>query len=90
MITQSWLQKTGEKIDEELISPIEYGTCYETEDQYIIYPFLPINVESPLHENTDLNGMTLIDQDTFKYNTKYLEPLDKKQIAEILDKYNLI
>ncbi len=84
--------RPGEKIDEELISSVEIGSCYETEDSFIIYPLIQFNFENNEQEMNELNinGIKIIEHNTFNYNTKDIEPLHKEQISELLEKYNLI
>ena len=84
--------RVGEKIDEALISPVEFGSCYETEDTYIIYPLISFNLENNSREieKLDIKGIKLIEHETFNYDTKNIEPLTKEQILELLDRYKLI
>lgn len=81
--------RIGEKFDEELISPIEYLSCYETDNSYIIYPKTDIsNIEI---ENIDLFDGTLkkLDQN-FLYNTKFQKPLEKQEIKKLLHDLELL
>ncbi|MBN1799975.1 MAG: SDR family NAD(P)-dependent oxidoreductase [Candidatus Lokiarchaeota archaeon] len=78
-----------EKLDEELISPIEFSSCYETDDMYIIYPhtFLTHDIT---RNKIDINGSKIVDKNEFLYNTKHLPTISKEEIRNVLNKNNLI
>lgn len=79
--------RMGEKINEELISSVEFGTCYETEDMYIIYPNVFFE-----HDNDYLkkNGNKIDLNENFSYGTKNAIPLKKHEIKSMLKKLNLL
>ncbi len=81
--------RQGEKIDEELISPIEFSSCYETEDMFIIYPNVYFEHDEN-HKNLKLNGSKSIINDDFCYTTANAEPLNKKKIRDLIKQLNLI
>lgn len=77
--------RPGEKLFEELISPIELENCYETDDMYIIFPqlFGGVNVL----KNKDLskfNKITATDVSSIKW-----DEFSQEDIKEMLDKLNL-
>ena len=78
----------GEKFEEELISPIEYSSCYETEDMYCIYPLIDFGQEIIFKQIN--NGSKIIVKDNFKYSTENTTPLNKVQIRSLLKEYNLL
>ena len=81
--------RLGEKIDESLISSIEFSSCYEMADMYIIYPMLNFGGNKPAREIIKNGKIVKIDED-FKYSTENGKPLSKSEIKETLRKFNLI
>lgn len=79
----------GEKINEELISHIEFDSCYEMEDMYVIDPL----VYYRRRESSEIanNGKVRIKPDqNFHYNTKYETPLSKEEIRDLLHNLKLL
>ena len=81
--------RPGEKIQEELISSIEFSTCYETKDMYCIYPFDYFGHET-ISESKIFNGIKIIIDDNFQYSTKNTTPLSKGEIRTLIKDLNLI
>lgn len=81
--------RLGEKLDEELISPIEFSSCYETEDMYTIYPLINFGQEIRFKEISP-NGSKVVINNDFKYSTEKCEPLSKEEIRNILKNNNLL
>ncbi len=80
--------RAGEKLDEDLISSIEFSSCYETEDMYIIFP--PQDGEFNYLSEKDLSNYKKIEiNDDFNYSTLNNVPLNKKEINKILDNLKL-
>ena len=78
-----------EKLNEELISPIEFSSCYETEDMFIIYPKIGYGYDRIEHNLVD-NGKKLIDKKNFSYSTNNATPLNKEELRAFLKNHNLI
>ncbi|MFX1391972.1 MAG: SDR family NAD(P)-dependent oxidoreductase [Promethearchaeota archaeon] len=81
--------RPGEKLDEELISPVEFASCYEIEDMFIIYPITHFGYDLDFEE-TIISGSKKISKKNFIYNTENSIPLSKDEIKKLLFKYNLI
>lgn len=81
--------RLGEKINEELISPIEFSSCFETEDIYIIYPLVNFGQYIDFYEKWT-NGTKVIVDDSFQYSTKNAIPLSKNEIKRIIKDLNLL
>lgn len=80
--------RLGEKLNEELISPVEFSYCYETEDSYLIYPLIDFGDDtSPIIH--DINGSRVIINQIFQYSTKNSTPLTKDEIRPIIKQYTL-
>ena len=80
--------RLGEKLNEELISSIEFSNCYETKETYIVYPLIDFGDEtSPLIFN--MNGSKVVIDKNFQYSTKNTLPLNKEEIKIILEDLNL-
>ncbi len=80
--------RSGEKLDEELISPIEFSRCYKIENLFCIYPtdyFGKVYISNNITKKGNL-----IDIEKFKYNTKNIIKLDKKEIKKILYENDLL
>lgn len=79
----------GEKLNEELISPIEFSSCYETENMYIIYPLINIghNIEI---KKPKIKGLKVLNDKNFCYNTESSMPLKKEEIRNFLKNINLL
>ncbi len=80
--------RIGEKFDEELISPIEYVSCYESEGMYIIYPSMDFGTD--VHFEEYINGNRVKIDENFVYGTQNQTPLTKNEIRELITKLNLI
>lgn len=81
--------REGEKMHEELISPIEFSSCYETDKMYIIYPMYDygyINVVDRIKKI----GTPIKVNENFNYNTVNKPSLSKTKIKELLIELNLI
>jgi FlaA1/EpsC-like NDP-sugar epimerase len=82
--------RLGEKIHEELISSIEFSTCYETEDMYSIYPYGFIGHET-ISGNNIINGAKIVDGTKgFQYTTENADILSKENIRALLVENNLL
>lgn len=81
--------RPGEKIDEELVSPIEFSTCYETEDLYVIYPLVNFG---QFIDYTELNlEASKVDFKTsFFYSTEKSTPIKKEEVRKLLIDSNLL
>ena len=82
-------ERPGEKIHEELISPIEFTSCYEIQDMYSIYPVVNFGQKIEMEEMT-LNGVKIVIGENFQYSTLNAKLLSKEEIRDTLIKYNLI
>ncbi len=83
--------RPGEKIDEELISPIEYSSCYETEDMFIIYPYHLMDFGYDTYDEIiPYAGTKVSEKDQFQYSTKNVPPLSKDELRAFLKELNLI
>lgn len=80
--------RVGEKLNEELISPIEYPYCYEIEDLYMIKPNTDFGQEISL--NYKKIGEKVVNPDNFHYSTEFNTPLSKSEIKNFLKDHNLI
>ena len=78
--------RPGEKLNEELISSIEFSSCYETEDMIIIYPIDYFPFDPVIKEKDKIGEKVVLD----KYSTKYATPLSKKEIWNLIKDLNLI
>ena len=81
--------RPGEKMDEELISHVEFSYCYETEDMYIIYPSTHFGFD-PEKENVRVNGSKIVSDENFIYNTVNSDVLTKEEIRKLLKEHKLI
>ena len=81
--------RIGEKIDEELISPMEFTHCIETEDMYIIYPKIYFESDSYL-ENLKKGNYNVSLAKNFSYTTENTTTLTKKEIKDLLKEINLL
>lgn len=77
--------RIGEKLDEDLISPIEFPSCYETDDMYIVFP----PEQNYLLEKNLSNYKKVDISNDFIFSTVNKKTLDKEEINNILDKYEL-
>jgi UDP-N-acetylglucosamine 4,6-dehydratase len=80
--------RIGEKLYEELISPIEYSNCYETEDMYIVYPNVDIGHELAYNVNKIGNKVDI--SKNFDYTNESATPLTKGEIKDILKELHLV
>ena len=81
--------RLGEKINEQLISPIEFSSLYETEDMYIIYPLIYFKSDRSMNNINKIGTKVTLDEN-FSYTTKNATPLTKKEIKIKLKKLNLL
>ncbi|MFX1384261.1 MAG: polysaccharide biosynthesis protein [Promethearchaeota archaeon] len=81
--------RLGEKIEEELISPLEFSSCYETEDMYTIYPLVNFG-QSIDFEVKNSNGTKVIVDNNFHYSTETSNPLKNEEIRSLLNELDLI
>ena len=81
--------RLGEKIDEELISRVEFLSCYETEDMYTVYPLTDFGYTSQ-NPYSEKNGTKVLVDENFNYSTENVEPLSKEEIKDLIKKLNLI
>ncbi|MHA1723522.1 MAG: SDR family NAD(P)-dependent oxidoreductase [Promethearchaeota archaeon] len=81
--------RLGEKLNEELISPVEFSYCYETENSYVIYPLIDFGDDTgpKIHA---INGSKVIFNENFHYRTKNTKALKKEEIRNLLRKFDLI
>lgn len=80
--------RLGEKFDEELISPIEYVSCFETDDMYIIYPLMDFGNNDQFIENH--SGNRVSNDIEFVYSTQNQKSLNKEQIRNLVNNLKLI
>lgn len=73
--------RPGEKLDEDLISPIEYDDCRELADMYVITNSKNSNIGNKISQEHLKMGYI---------STKFTEPLSKSEIEKTLKKLNLI
>jgi len=81
--------RLGEKINEELISPIEFSSCFETEDLYTIYPLVNVG-HSIDYDEKRTNGTKVTIDENFHYSTENATPLSKNEIKRIIKDLNLL
>ena len=81
--------RPGEKLDEELISPIEFSYCYETGDMYCIHPLIDFGQEIELNDIYQ-NGSKVCINEHFHYSTENTKPLKKEEIRNLLRDLKLI
>ena len=81
--------RLGEKINEELISPIEFSSCFETEDIYTIYPLVNFGQYIDFDEKRT-NGTKVIVDKNFLYSTENATPLSKNEIKRIIKDLDLL
>lgn len=81
--------RLGEKIDEQLISRMEFSSCYETEDMYTVYPLTDFGYNSQ-NFFSQKNGTKVSVNENFNYSTENTEPLSKDKIKDMIKKLNLI
>lgn len=81
--------RTREKVNELLISPHEFTTCYETEEMYIIYPDPKLDMDlSSL--KIQVSGSKVILDKNFHFNTDNAPILSKQELRKLLLELNLI
>ena len=81
--------RVGEKINEELISPIELAACYETKDMFIIFTNVFFEHNEPI-KNFKINGTKVKIDNNFSYSTKNAILLEKHEIKSLLKELNLL
>ncbi len=82
-------KRLGEKLDEKLISPIEFSSCYETEEMYIISPLINIGHEVKMKIKVKNSTKVVVDEN-FSYSTVNSIPLTKEDIKVLIDELNLL
>ena len=80
--------RIGEKFDEDLISPIEYISCYELDDMYVIYPVMDFGTKFQFNELK--NGTSVKIDENFIYSTQNQKLLTKKEIWAFLKDLELL
>ncbi len=80
--------RLGEKLDEELISTIEFSSCCETEDMYTIYPI--VNFGQTIEINERVNSINKVSYNKDYFNTRNAKLLSKEEIKKLIYKFNLI
>ena len=78
-----------EKLNEELISPQEFASCYELDDMYIIYPSPKFEIDLPI-ANYKKNGTKIIIDKNFSYSTENSKPMPKEEIKVYLKELKLL
>jgi FlaA1/EpsC-like NDP-sugar epimerase len=81
--------RQGEKINEELISSIEFSSCYETEEMYTIYPLINFGQQIEFNEIEPI-GTKILENNHFSYGTEFSNPLNCEEIRRLLNNFNLI
>lgn len=81
--------RLGEKLNELLISPLEFSSCYETDEMYIIYPLTDFGYDIP-PKIIRRNESKIIFDENFNYSTENITPLSKEEIKVILKENNLL
>jgi len=81
--------RVGEKLNEHLISPVEFSSCYETDDMYIVYPITHFGYKLEMPEIETSFSQIIMDKD-FSYSTENSTYLNEDEIRNILRKYNLL
>jgi len=81
--------RLGEKLDEVLISSIEFPSSYELEDSYIIYPQSNLGYQMELN-HIKKQGSKIELNKNFKYSTKNATSLSKPEIKKMLKQLNLL
>jgi len=81
--------RAGEKFDEELISPNEYLSIFETKEMYVIYPLMFFNYGKS-HLSLIKNGAKEIKDKNFCYNTRNNLIIDKNQIRILMKDLDLL
>ena len=81
--------RLGEKLDEELISPIEYSSCYDYQDLYCIYPLMNFGQAIDMNEIITNGTQVSVNKD-FRYSTEIGHPLKKEKIRQFLKELDLI
>ncbi len=80
--------RIGEKLNEELISPVEFPNCYEIDDMYVLYPMTTFGYD--ISSDTERKGKKVDIDENFLYSTENAKPLVKEEIIEVLNKFKLI
>jgi len=81
--------RLGEKINEVLISPVEFSSCYELNGMYCIYPLAHFNHDNSYYKIDKEGTKAILDRD-FHYNTEHAITLSKEEIKETLRDLKLI
>lgn len=79
----------GEKLNEELISPIEFTSCYEIDDMYVVYPEIQFDYD-PSEGEKNKNGERVCIDKEFHYSTDNDTPLTKEEIWEHIKDLDLL
>ncbi|MFX0059058.1 MAG: SDR family NAD(P)-dependent oxidoreductase [Candidatus Hodarchaeota archaeon] len=78
-----------EKLDENLISPTEFATCYETDEMYIVYP-IPLFTTDSSYMKIERKGTKIITNNNFFYSTENSSPISKEELRKFLKENKLI
>lgn len=78
-----------EKLNEELISPSEFSTCYEAEDVYIVYP-IPLFYSNSSYTKIERKGTKVVTNNHFFYSTENTIPVSKQELKNFLLEHNLL
>ncbi len=78
-----------EKINEALISPHEFTSCYELKDMYIIYPDPKLDSNTS-HNEKNRNAAKIILDEKFHYSTEMSPLMLKEELRDFLLNLNLI
>lgn len=76
----------GEKLDEELISSIEFDSCFETKDMYVIYPVTYFEYNIRIGKYYNDQKKVEVDK-SFQYSTKVGKPLSKAEIRDLIKEF---
>jgi FlaA1/EpsC-like NDP-sugar epimerase len=82
--------RPGEKLNENLISSIEFSTCYETEEMFCIYPYDYFGRETISNSNLINGAKLIVNKEDFQYSTEKAQPLNKEKIRSLLKNQNLL
>lgn len=81
--------RLGEKLNEEILSPIEFSYCFETDDMYIIYPPRYLE-ENHLKKKINKNANMINQKKKIHYSTKNQKSLSKMEINELINELNIL
>ncbi len=79
----------GEKLNEVLISTIEFSSCYETEDMYVVYPITYFEYDTKINKYYDNQKKFKFDEN-FQYATEKAKVLTKEDIKNLIAGLDLL